>query len=151
MSSKEIIVTFSETNSFPEHFLKSVTNISRTHYLDHKAFKYVALVNTNNVDIGLICLFENDGTLEVRLFQAPYVCRMSILSLIDASIYFLQKFVKPGQTVIFKSVHYAHTFKLQQIIQDIKVEGDDYIVDGDKLLSIDMSSISLKKILLENI
>lgn len=149
---KDITVFYSTSGDFPAHSIRTLQALARSNKdLDYMSYDYIGIVHTNNVDIGLIGINITEGEVVVSTFQSPNVCRMSILSLIDASIYFVQSLVKPEVIVTFKNVHYAHTFKLQQIISDIKANDDDYSTTGEKLLSVDMSQISLKNIILEKI
>lgn len=114
---------------------------------------YCGLVSSNNILIGYVTLRVSDNQLIIRVYQYPNVCRLSILSLIDSSIVFSQKLGRVFQTskVVFKDVSYAHTFKLQQIISDIEIENDNYVTTSEKLLSVDMSKITLKNIILAKI
>lgn len=149
---KEITVYYSSSGELPIHSLSTVQNMCRVHKsFDYKSFDYIGIVHTNNIDIGIIGINIVENKLEVRVFQSPNVCRMSILSLIDSSIYFVQSLVRPEQEVVFKDVSYAHTFKLQQIISDIMTNDNDYSTTGEKVLAVDMSQISLKTIILEKI
>jgi len=149
---KDITVFYSSSGDFPVHSVSTVQNIGRIYKsFDYKSFDHIGIVHTNNVDIGVIGINIVNDVLEVRLFQSPNVCRMSILSLIDSSIYFVQSLAKSEHQIVFKDVSYAHTFKLQQIIRDIVANENDYSTTGDKILSVDMSLISLKNIILEKI
>ncbi len=149
---KEIVVHCSSSGDFPLHALPTIQGITRMHKsFDYKAYDHIGIVHTNNVDIGVIGINSTEDLLEVYIYQSPNVCRMSILSLIDSSIYFVQSLATPEQQVVFKDVNYAHTFKLQQIISDIIANENDYSTTGAKILSVDMSQISLKTIVLEKI
>ena len=149
---QEITVFYSTTGQFPPQSLSTVRNISRVYRdFDYSSFTHLAIVHTNNVDIGLIGINVTELECTVQIFQAPNVCRMSILSLIDSSIYYLQSLVQPQHNVIFKDVHYAHTFKLKQIVSDISSLDNDLLTNGEKILSVNMSQISLKNIVLEKI
>lgn len=150
---KDITVYYSEAGNIPPQSVRTIQALCRTNKdFDYASYNAIAIVHTNNVDIGLVGINITEAReMTVNIFQTPNVCRMSILSLIDASIYFAQSLAQPEDVVIFKNVHYAHTFKLKQIISDIIANEDDYYTSGVKLLSVDMSQISLKNILLEKI
>lgn len=120
---------------------------------DPDIMNYCGIVTTNNIIIGFIGIKYIQNNLYIKVYQYPNVCRLSILSLIDSSISFSQsvsKEVKCNQ-IIFQDVSYAHTFKLQQIISDIEIENNNYVTTSEKLLSVDMSKITLKNIILAKI
>lgn len=114
---------------------------------------YCGIVTTNNITVGFIGLVVTGEELNIKIYQYPNVCRLSILSLIDSSISFSQLVVSSLNIskVIFRDVSYAHTFKLQQIISDIEIENNNYVTTSEKLLSVDMSKITLKNIILAKI
>lgn len=116
---------------------------------NYKDSTILAVVNTNNIDIGIVSLTINESILFVNIYQTPNVCRMSILSLIDSSVVLSQKYCEQLDTIVFQNVHYAHTFKLKQIISDIVQNENDFITNSEKLLSVNMSDVSLKNIILE--
>ena len=146
-----VFYSCTKLNENPDRILqqKEVAKLNKS--IDYLSYDYIGLVNTNNVDIGFIGINIINNTLEVNILQSPNVCRMSILSLIDSSIYFIQNIVTETQNVKFTNVNYAHTFKLKQIIKDIIEEDSNYITTGEKILEIDMSKIALKNIILEKI
>lgn len=149
---QDITIYVSAASDTAEKPLTTPQSISRyQRSFNYTDYDYSGVVHTNNIDIGSIYIKVNDNIFSVYIHQYPNVCRMSILSLIDSSIYFIQSLVNPTSTVIFKTVSYAHTFKLQQIIGDVEKDGDDYQVTGEHILSIDMSKISLKNITVEKI
>lgn len=149
---RDITIYYSTEKEFPPQSLATIKEVAKLNKsIDYLSYDYIGLVNTNNVDIGFIGINIINNTLEVNILQSPNVCRMSILSLIDSSIYFIQNIVTETQNVKFTNVNYAHTFKLKQIIKDIIEEDSNYITTGEKILEIDMSKIALKNIILEKI
>lgn len=120
---------------------------------DPDVMDYCGIVTTNNIIIGFVSIKLIQNNVYIKVYQYPNVCRLSILSLIDSSIAFSQSIISEIECnqVIFQDVSYAHTFKLQQIISDIEIENNNYVTTSEKLLSVDMSKITLKNIILAKI
>lgn len=147
---QEVTVSYNTVEKIAPQLVTSLQSIAKQSFVDYNRFTYVGLVSTNNMNIGLVGLTVQENKVFVYILQSPAVCRLSILSLIDSSIVLLQAIVEDDYEVVFTNVNYAHTFKLQQIIDDIQLIGtDDYSTSGSKVLSIDMSKITLKRIILE--
>lgn len=57
--------------------------VNSNKYFDVNTLNYIAVVNNGNIDVGVIGIkIVSEDIMEVQLYQAPKVCRLSILSII---------------------------------------------------------------------
>lgn len=113
------------------------------------SYDLLAFVNTNNIDIGFIGLTFDNDYITVNTVQTPRICRMSILSLIDASFAILKKHLTPTTKILFENPSYAHVFKIEQLFpQSYKDVHGNIVVNSDDLIAIDLSLHTLKEFLI---
>lgn len=146
-------------STYPPNMIPpSYTSLLSKIYRYNKNFNYsdydlVGFPFVNNVDIGFIGFKETDNTVEVSIFQAPNICRMSILSLIESSVVMAKDYVvstNTTKTIVFKNVHYSHTFKFNALFKDIYSRiDDDFTIESNDIKNVDISLITLKEIILE--
>ena len=110
-------------------------------FIENEISNYYKVIK-NDLIIGVIGLNLNtDGSINVYIGQQPGVCRLSILSLIDASfksIIDLKDVLKLSDEksiVYFKHVLAHSKFKLQ-IVPNIRFEDDVGITDIENILKV---------------
>lgn len=150
MTNINIELISDENKNFVKHLEEQLFKRYKT-YKPETFFK-LAVVSTNDITIGMIGIIEKDGTYEVHLFQAPAVCRMSVLSLIEASVHLVQKLIQNNiKQVLYSNIHYTLVFKIQQMIPNSKSVDDFIVLDSLDILNTDLTKVSLKRVYFENL
>lgn len=115
----------------------------------YQNFQYIAIVNNNNIDVGVVGINVKDKETEIKIYQAPNVCRLSIISIMESSIVVLQKLNLPPSSVVnYKSISPVYAFKLKYIFNIYEEKEDNLLVNYDIITFIDINKITAKKIII---
>lgn len=109
----------------------------------------VYIINNGQVDIGVILIQDFDRFLDVQIYQAPHVCRLSIISLIETSVVLLKKLdtskKKHVNFVLLNAQAYA--FKFNIIFNEtLEIVNDVLYVPIELFNSIEVDKITFRKI-----
>lgn len=88
---KDISITYIDQQYLPIYkaFFQSMFKINK--YFSIKETDKIFLVNNGSVDIGVIVVDAEGYYLDVHIYQAPKVCRLSIISLIECGVLVAKK------------------------------------------------------------
>lgn len=130
----DITITNIETKyiNIYQSFFQSITKYNK--YFD-VTDKDIYLVNNGSVDIGVILLKKDFYNLIVEIYQAPRVCRLSIISLIECSALVAKQVVNESfLTATFKLNNAAsYNFKFKTLFKEF-IELEDSIQISSELL-----------------
>lgn len=112
-------------------------------------FTTIAIVNNNSIDVGLIGITYKDKEVFVELFQAPKVCRLSIISIIESSLALIKTFDQDISNVIYSDLSMVYSFKITSIFKEVIPDETGALVVPYKLVSdLDLSNITSKNIII---
>lgn len=112
---KDILITkidYSYVNIY-KSFFQSISKYNK--YFNINENKQIYIVNNGSIDLGVVLLSDDYGYFNVEVFQAPRVCRLSIISLIECSVILAKKSETKLETINFKlngAASYNFKFKL---------------------------------------
>ncbi len=127
--------------------LKSINNLININKIDISN-KIGVLVNYNNIDIGFVLVDVNeDKECCISIYRYPRVCRLSIISLIEATVVFIKE-LNLKDIKVYKFVDtYLYSFKLKIIFKEYKELNSDLIEINPNILH----SLNIKQITTKNI
>lgn len=138
------ITNFSLLNSID---LESVYNLISINKID-MLNKTGVLVNYNNIDIGFVLIsIDKDKTCCISIHRFPRICRMSIISLIEAAVVFIKE-LDLKDIKVYKFVNtYLYSFKLKIMFKEFIELGSDVIeVKSNVIDSLNIKQITTKNI-----
>lgn len=150
MNSREVIVTVLDQNNFNLH--TSFFNLIQKHnkYFELDNYFKVAIVSTNHITVGLIGLSITDNDMNVHIFQAPRVCRLSILSLIESTVPFIQSLDLSIDTVKYHNINSAYLFRLNSLFdRHLKDTSSLFDIPYNDFKLVNIKNITNKKIIID--
>lgn len=144
---RDILITkldYSYTNIY-KSFFQSISKYNK--YFNIIENKKIFIVNNGSIDLGVILLSEDYGYFNVEIFQAPRVCRLSIISLIECSVILAKKSENKLDTINFKLNGAAsYNFKFKLLFKEF-IELEDCIqVSSDILNELTEEDITFRNI-----
>lgn len=129
-----------------QNYLKVLSTIHKD--LDDSIFNNAVVINYNNFDIGIVSVLEEESHFFVKLLQFPRVCRVSILSLIEASVAFLKSLDLKNKDVLFYSpTPCSIKFKLLFSDENISIENYTIKVNSKFIQDLTFEQITRKQII----
>ena len=119
----------------------------------NKLFNYSILdeyyvVNYNNIDIGVIGIKKiSDNLVSISLYQTPKICRLSIITLIESSLYYAKNNVTT-QIYCFENCYNYYNFIFQYKVKIYKEENNHIYIDKEILDSVKQEQITNKIIII---
>ena len=119
----------------------------------NKLFNYSILdecyvVNYNNIDIGVIGIKNvSDNLVSISLYQTPKICRLSIITLIESSLYYAKNNVTT-KTYCFENCYTYYNFIFQYKIKIYKEENNNIYIDKEILDNVKQEQITNKIIII---
>lgn len=101
----------------------------------------IYVVNNKHKISGVIIINQSEDVLNVSIYQPPGVCRISVLILIEASIWLSKFKYNDYSIVIYNTYLEAYKFKYRSILKDYKEDE----------LSISVNHTVLNELLLTDI
>lgn len=128
-----------------QSFFQSLKKYNKYFVINDKDTVY--LVNNGHLDLGAILVEESYGYLSVSIFQAPKVCKLSIISLIEAAVMIAKRTTHNSLNINFKLVNAAsYNFKFKLLFSDF-VELEDCIqINSSVLLDKAEEEITFREI-----
>ena len=126
--------------------------VNSNKYFDVNTLNYIAVVNNGNIDVGVIGIkIVSEDIMEVQLYQAPKVCRLSILSIIESTIPFIQTLALTIKDVHYINMPIAYSFKLTSMFNNsFSKEEDKVIIPSKSILNLNIASVTSKKIIINS-
>lgn len=127
-----------------------LTNISsKNKFFNYSLLDECHVVNYNNMDIGIIGIKKlTDNCVSISLYQAPRICRLSIVTLIESSLYY-SKYNLNFETYCFENCYNYYNFIFQYKIKEYKEVNNHIYIDNKILDSVKQEQIT-NKILIIN-
>lgn len=110
--------------AFNASLFKSIQNINKKFIINTD---HVFIINNKHISVGVIIIEKKGIDYHINLFKTPNVCRLSILSLIEASVLLSQKLplLDKDSKVFFYSGLSSYNFKYKLILDCNGFEEDD--------------------------
>lgn len=140
MNSLSIIKIDKNYTEIYNTFLKSIYNINK---LFNYTNKDLYIINNGHIDIGVILVNNQEDKTIIELYQAPRVCRLSVISLIESSVLISKK-------IISKSIVCFNLFNLNNYLFKFKVIFKNGQISENEE-SIEVSSLLIEQLKVEDI
>lgn len=119
-----------------QSFFQSLKKYNK--YFEIKDKHTVYLINNGHLDLGAILVDETYGYLNISIFQAPKVCKLSIISLIESSVIIAKRTIHNSCNINFKLVNAtSYNFKFKLLFNDF--------IELEDCIQIDTSVLKDKK------
>lgn len=125
-------------------FFNSIAKQNKYFKLTEKEKIYI--VNNGTIDMGVILTEVFNDVFNISIFQAPNVCRLSIIALIESAL-IIAKQNNSASLIVFKLPNASsYSFKFKMILKEYE-EYDDFIrVSKDVLDTTPEDIITFRKI-----
>lgn len=101
-------------------FFQSIYKYNK--YFNVTEDKTIFIVNNGHIDLGIVLVKEENLEFNIEVFQAPKVCKLSILSLIESSVLIAKKEIDKALTINFKLNNASsYNFKFKMIFNEFTV------------------------------
>lgn len=148
--SNQIVITLIQKN-LKKYLPLFKLIISTNKYFDINSFNYIAVVNNGNIDVGVIGIKLNGDVAELQLFQAPRVCRLSIISIIEASIPLIQILSLTVKNVTYVDMPASYSFKLTSMFKSVAVVLDEKVtIPLSSITNFNILSVTSKNIIINS-
>lgn len=122
---------------------------SKNKFFNYSLLDECHVVNYNNIDIGIIGIKKlSDVCVSISLYQAPKICRLSIVTLIESSLYYSKNNLS-FNTYCFENCYTYYNFIFQYKIINYKEVNNHIYIDNEVLASVKQEQIT-NKILIIN-
>lgn len=143
----DITVTNIETKyiNIYQSFFQSITKYNKYFNVTGKD---IHLINNGSVDVGIVLLKKDFDNLIVEVYQAPRVCRLSIISLIECSALLAkQSLDETVSNVTFKLNNAAsYNFKFKTLFKEFAELEDSVQISSDVLKETPEDQITFRNI-----
>lgn len=144
-SNEKLSITSFKYFTNPQEQLDRISRLFRVRFDEYET---IALVNYKNIDVGVLILSKIEGEYALKIFQFPYVCRLSIIALIESSLIFLKELNLDCNSIRIKDV-IAYKFKLKIILGENVVDDEDSfdVIVNNIFNSLSVDQITRKTII----
>lgn len=145
MTSISVIKISNDYLNVYQSFFQSLKKYNK--YFEIKDKHTVYLINNGHLDLGAILVDETYGYLNISIYQAPRVCKLSIISLIEASVIIAKKTIHDSYSINFKLVNASsYNFKFKLLFDNF-IELEDCIqIDSSVLKEKTEEEITFREI-----
>lgn len=109
------------------------------------------IINNNHIISGIIVLDTKADTLYVSVYQSPRVCRLSIISLLEASVIIANKEVSIQKQVCFVNTQESYNFKYRSLFKTYNEDDTLFRVESSLVKNITIPAITKKQLKLDGL
>ncbi len=127
-------------------FLNSIYKYNK--YFNLETADSIFIINNGSIDIGVLLVKYSEENLPIiSLHQAPNVCKLSIISLIESAILLSKKYYNKDKSIIFNMKNASsYLFKFKLIFNKYELIEDNLIVDIEEVNNTPDDKITFRNI-----